>query len=71
MRAGNSVTAESPIISSNVIHMPVSESLIDLEFSDFGRDPRFPSGWWLAPLLVLLPAAIFVAGAFFIHFMRG
>lgn len=21
----------------------------ELEFSDYGRDPRFPSGWWIVP----------------------
>ena len=28
---------------------PVANSdLVDLEFSDYGRDPRFVPGWWLA-----------------------
>ena len=25
----------------------------DLEFSDFGRDPRYPPVWWLLPILVV------------------
>ena len=29
-----------------------SADLIDLEFSDLGRDPRFLPGWWIVPLLV-------------------
>lgn len=36
--------------------------LIDLEFSSHGRDPRFISGWYLAPvmlaLLMLIPLAL-------------
>ena len=27
--------------------------LIDLEFSDYGRDPRFPSGWFIVPVLLV------------------
>ena len=25
----------------------------DLEFSEYGRDPRFLPGWWLAPVFIL------------------
>lgn len=25
----------------------------NLETSDYGRDPRFPRGWWLLPAAVL------------------
>jgi hypothetical protein len=36
--------------------------LIELEFSDFGRDSRLPSGWFIAPvmltLLLLIPLAL-------------
>ena len=36
--------------------------LIELEFSGLGRDPRFASGWYIAPvmltLLVLIPLAL-------------
>jgi len=36
--------------------------LIELEFSDFGRDARFSSGWFIAPviltLLLLIPLAL-------------
>lgn len=29
-----------------------AEDLIDLEFSDYGRDPRFLPGWWIVPALL-------------------
>jgi hypothetical protein len=29
------------------------EGTDDLEFSDFGRDPRYPPAWWILPLLIL------------------
>lgn len=36
--------------------------LIELEFSDLGRDSRYPSGWYIAPviltLLLLIPLAL-------------
>ncbi|HWF64142.1 MAG TPA: hypothetical protein VN685_05985 [Rhizomicrobium sp.] len=36
--------------------------LIELEFSNFGRDSRLPSGWFIAPvmltLLLLIPLAL-------------
>jgi hypothetical protein len=36
--------------------------LIELEFGTYGRDPRFPSGWYIAPviltLLLLIPLAL-------------
>ena len=41
---------------------PTWSDLIELEFSDFGRDARFPSGWFIAPvvltLLLLIPLAL-------------
>jgi hypothetical protein len=37
-----------------------SSDLVDFEFSDFGRDPRFLPGWWIVPLLAPILAAIFV-----------
>jgi hypothetical protein len=39
----------------------------DLEFSDYGRDPRFASGWWIVPGLVL--GATFWGVAFVVWFM--
>ena len=35
----------------------------DLEFSDFGRDPRYPPVWWLLPILVVggIMAAVLIA----------
>lgn len=36
--------------------------LIELEFSSYGRDPRFAGGWYIAPvmlaLLLLIPLAL-------------
>jgi hypothetical protein len=34
------------------VELEASSNLIDLEFSDHGRDPRFLPGWWIVPLLV-------------------
>lgn len=52
------------IESSNVIEMPANEqSLIDLEFSDIGRDPRFISGWWILPVAFAAFALICIAAA--------
>ena len=28
--------------------------LIEIEFSNFGRDPRYPRGWYMAPAMLLL-----------------
>ena len=33
----------------------------DLEFSEFGRDPRYPPVWWLLPILVLCLVATAIA----------
>lgn len=45
---------------------PMRFSVEDWETSEWGRDPRFPSGWWLLPvalgsfaLIVLAWRAIF------------
>jgi hypothetical protein len=40
-----------------------SEDSSDLEFSDFGRDPRYPPVWWLLPILVVggIMAAVLIA----------
>lgn len=41
---------------------PTWSDLIELEFSRCGRDPRYPSGWYIAPvilmLLLLIPLAL-------------
>ena len=29
------------------------EDLIDFEFGDYGRDPRFVPGWWILPGICL------------------
>ena len=36
-----------------------AEYLSDLEFSDYGRDPRFLPGWWISPGLLLGFSLIF------------
>ena len=37
--------------------------IIDLEFSDYGRDPRFLQGWWILPgVLIGAALAAFTAG---------
>jgi hypothetical protein len=40
------------------------DDIDDLEFSDYGRSPRFVSGWWIVPGLLLGIAVLvfFVAG---------
>lgn len=49
---------------TSVIAYPGREwsDLIELEFSNLGRDARFPSGWYIAPvmltLLLLIPLAL-------------
>ena len=30
------------------------EASDDLEFSDLGRDPRYPPAWWILPILVVV-----------------
>jgi hypothetical protein len=37
------------------------ERLDDLEFSDFGRDPRYPPASWILPVLVMGLVAILFA----------
>ncbi len=37
------------------------EDLIDLEFSDYGRDPRFVPGWWILPGTCLSVVLIWAA----------
>ncbi len=45
---GKCVTESRPV----VMHRSDDES-IDLEFSDYGRSPRFVAGWWILPGLVV------------------
>ena len=39
------------------------ENSSDLEFSDFGRDPKYPPAWWILPILVVagIVAAVLIA----------
>jgi hypothetical protein len=32
----------------------------DLEFSEYGRSPRIPAGWYLAPVLLAWPVLLAV-----------
>jgi hypothetical protein len=38
--------------TANVFRDRAHADLIDLEFSEYGRDPRFASGWFLLPGVV-------------------
>ena len=41
------------------------QGIIDLEYSDYGRDPRFLQGWWILPGMLFGAAlAAWAAGAF-------
>lgn len=39
------------------------EDILDLEFSDWGRDPRFLPGWWIVPGMLLANALTVWAAA--------
>jgi hypothetical protein len=40
------------------------QDIVDLEFSDYGRDPRFLPGWWIFPgMLIGAALASWVAGS--------
>jgi len=36
------------------------DDLVDLEFSDYGRDPRFLPGWWIVPTCFLIVVGVWV-----------
>ena len=40
-------------VIANVFRDRTHADLIDLEFSEYGRDPRFPAGWFILPGAVL------------------
>jgi hypothetical protein len=44
-----------PRRSARVYYLPPREviDLAELEFGDYGRDPRFLPGWWILPTLLL------------------
>jgi hypothetical protein len=33
-----------------------TKQLENLEFSDYGRNRRFPPGWWIVPMLIMAAA---------------
>ena len=35
-------------------------NLTELEFSEYGRDPRFPPGWWIVPTCFLTVISVWV-----------
>jgi len=37
---------------SAVFRDPAHASLIECEFSNYGRNPRFPAGWYILPAVV-------------------
>ena len=42
------------------------DDLMELEFSDYGRDPRFQSGWWILPGLTVVGFIVLVTFIFLI-----
>jgi hypothetical protein len=53
-----SVADESALFRRVTEHRPAimcrsDDELIDLEFSDYGRSPRFVAGWWILPGLLV------------------
>ena len=34
--------------------------LDELEFGDYGRDPRFPPGWWIVPMCFIAPLIVWI-----------
>ena len=52
-----------PRRSARVHYLPPREvvDLAELEFSDWGRDPRFLPGWWILPGLLLGASLIWIA----------
>ena len=43
----------------------IRDELIDLDFSDRGRDPRFAPGWWIVPGIIFsILGMMYVIGEF-------
>jgi hypothetical protein len=38
-----------------------NDVLLDLEFSDYGRSPRFVTGWWIVPGFIVSALLVFYA----------
>lgn len=53
--------AQAPVTGQVTYRSGTDEDLINLEFSDYGRDRRFLPGWWIVPSLV---SAIAIVGSF-------
>ena len=51
---------KSAVDSNNPQHQDRSD---ELEFSDLGRDPRYPPAWWILPILLVvgIVAAVLIA----------
>ena len=37
---------------------PSCNDLDELEFGDYGRDPRFLPGWWIVPMCFITPLIV-------------
>ena len=58
-----SVAEESALFRGAVENYPAvlcrsDDEMIDLEFSDCGRSPRFVAGWWVVPGLLVVSALL-------------
>ena len=47
------------VVDNDRVHSRLSKTqshddLMELEFSDYGRDTRFQSGWWILPGLTVV-----------------
>ena len=58
---GNTKQRPKPQRQTVASSTPSPEGLVDLEFSDYARDPRVLSGWWIAPAVILGAAFMFWA----------
>jgi hypothetical protein len=41
-------------------HQHSRYDLLELEYSDYGRDPRFLPGWWIVPMCFLTVVGVWV-----------
>lgn len=68
MRDGIIAAADSPLVT-NVIEMPIRQSVIDAEFSEAGRDPRFLPGWFILPTAFAGLAFVGIGAASIIYWL--
>lgn len=48
---------------------PPQPSTTDLEFSDIGRDPAFPEGWFVTPIIVIGATIALAAASYVVPFL--